>query len=107
MINMENLNELQKIKEIIHIIISLLEDNINNIKNFNAELREEQKELLNFLIGNRENVVSIITKLSNLLIKLNDATNYVEVDSNDEMEDIDFELMEKFLKERREIADNI
>ncbi|MDR0571710.1 MAG: hypothetical protein LBG48_02545 [Rickettsiales bacterium] len=97
----QSLYELQKIKNIIHTIISLLETNINSIKNSRIEPDEEQQKLLNFLIGNKENVVSIITKLSNLLIKLNGIKDDKDDDSFDSIEAIDIELIEKFIEERR------
>jgi hypothetical protein len=101
MINTENLSELQKIRGIINMIVSLLEENINNIKNFNVKSSVEQKESLNFLIGGKENVVSIITKLGNLLIKLDGTKNNCDDDEIIGMEDIDFELIEKFLMEKK------
>jgi hypothetical protein len=97
----QNPNELQKIKNIIRTIISLLETNINNIKNSRAGLDDEQQKLLNFLIGGRENVVSIITKLSNLLIKLNNVKNNGDDENFDDIEAIDIELIEKFIEEKR------
>ena len=67
---MENksIKELEKIKKIINIIINLIDNNIESIKDGNID--QNQQELLQFLIGNKESVVSIITKLSNILLKL-------------------------------------
>jgi hypothetical protein len=91
----KNLDELQKIRDIVRVVISLLEASVN------AELRVEQKELLNFLVGGKENVVSIITKLCNILIKLDGIRDNCGEEEMEKMEDIDFELIEKFLRENR------
>lgn len=64
----KSMDELDKIKNIINIIINLLESNVTSIKNGDNEFKD--KELLTFLIGNKENIVSIINKLSNLILKL-------------------------------------
>lgn len=70
---MKNL-ELTKIKKIISIIINLLERNITNLDK-ETELTNRQKDLLGFLIGNKENIISVISKLSLLLIKIDSTIN--------------------------------
>lgn len=99
-IKSKSLQEIKKIKSIIKIIITLLEDNINTINDGKVELDENQKDLLNFLIGNKNNVVSIIAKLSDLIIKLDEVSNDDGEQQNcniAELKEIDFTLLKKFL----------
>ena len=51
-----SVNDLARIRKIINLIINVLEDSINDYSNNNA-LTEENKDLINFLIGSRDNVV--------------------------------------------------
>ena len=82
--------ELKKIKKIINVIINLLEESIEAIQNGNLD--ENKQELLQFLIGNKESVVSIITKLSNLLLKMG-----ITEDGDQKIEDVDIEIIKKYL----------
>ena len=81
-------SELTKIKKIINMIINLLEKSITNLNKEN-ELTNRQKDLLGFLLGNKENIISVISKLSLLLIKIDSATNGssnmkgIELEKND------------------------
>ena len=63
------INDLARIRKIINLIINILEKNINDFSKNNI-ISEENKELIGFLIGNKDNVVSIVTKLTNLLTKV-------------------------------------
>lgn len=95
----KSMDELSKIKNIINITIGLLESNIISMKNGDGEFKE--RELLNFLVGNKENVISIITKLSNMILKLN-LLEQKEQDNKDEnfnISDIDLEIIKKYLDE--------
>lgn len=89
----KSIKELEKIRKIISTIINLLEESIDSIQN--GEMGEDRQELLQFLIGNKESVVSTITKLSNILLKMGIS------DENEvqKMENIDLELINKYLKE--------
>ena len=102
-IKSKSIEELQKIKKIINMIINLLENNITLIKDGQIEFDESQKELLKFLIGNKENVVSIISKLSNLLLKFNVLENEQNNSNNNfVLNDIDLEIIKTYLLEQRE-----
>lgn len=92
---MENksIKELEKIKKIINVIINLIDNNIESIKCGNIE--QNQQELLQFLIGNKESVVSIITKLSNILLKLGLLEKNDKENTNIDSEDI--EIIKKYL----------
>ncbi len=94
------MDALSKIKNIINIPISLLESNVISMKNGKTEFKE--KELLNFLVGNKENIVSIITKLSNLILKLN-VLEQKEKNNNENdkfnLNEIDLTIIKKYLDE--------
>lgn len=97
-IKTKSLEELQKIKNIINIVINILENNIMLLKNGNTT--ETQKELLNFLIGNKESVVSIISKLSNLLLKFNLLENEQDKQDNFEIDQIDLDIIKEYLSKQ-------
>lgn len=83
-----------KIKSIINKIIELLE---NNLQNFEVnKLDENQQEFLEFVIGKKENLVSIISKLTNILLKIQpfDDNNSKEIKLNN----IDIDIINEFLK---------
>ena len=90
---MENksIKELEKIKKIINIIINLIDNNIESIKDGNID--QNQQELLQFLIGNKESVVSIITKLSNILLKL----GLLEQTDQENIDNEDIEIIKRYL----------
>ena len=92
--------ELRKIKKIILIIISLLEKNILNINNEEVKLTEKQSNLLNFLIGNRESVVSILSKLISLLIKINSFANCEENNNSIELEKDDINIIIDYINKK-------
>lgn len=96
-----SINDLARIRKIINLIINVLEDNIENFSNSNSIL-ESNKELINFLIGSKDNVVSIITKLTNLLVKvipleekINNSDNNIKDDEKLTNEDI--EILERYI----------
>lgn len=96
-----SINDLARIRKIINLIINVLEDNIKNFSDSNSIL-EGNKELINFLIGSKDNVVSIITKLTNLLVKvipleekINNSDNNIKDDEKLTNEDI--EILERYI----------
>ena len=87
-----SINDLSRIRKIINLVINIIETSINDYSEDKLML-EKNKKLLDFLIGNKENVVSIITKLTNLLLKvmpleeqLNHANDNVEKLNNEDIE---------------------
>lgn len=95
-----SINDLAKIRKIINLIINILENNINNFSN-EGGVDEENKELINFLIGSKDNVVSIITKLTNLLVKLIPLEEKIAFTDNNECDEKlnneDIEILEKYI----------
>lgn len=95
-----SVNDLAKIRKIINLIINVLEDSINDYSNNNA-LTEENKDLINFLIGSRDNVVSIITKLTNLLVKVipleEKINNEENVEDNEKLTNDDIEILKEYI----------
>lgn len=92
-------NELSKIKRIINLIMNVLEKNILNFEN-NEETFTD-KNLLNFLIGNKESIVSVINKLSLLLIKINSISEK-EVENNIELENNDIKVILDYIKNKKD-----
>lgn len=91
------MDELSKIKNIINIVINLLESNIISMKNGCGEFKD--KELLNFLVGNKENIVSVISKLSNLILKLNILEKQEKDEDKFNFDEIDLKIIKKYLDE--------
>lgn len=95
-----SINDLARIRKIINLIINVLEDSINDYSNNNA-LTEENKDLINFLIGSRDNVVSIITKLTNLLVKVipleEKINNEENVEDNEKLTNDDIEILKEYI----------
>lgn len=91
--------ELKKIKKIVGIIINILEKSILNINEDNIEIINKNNDLLNFLIGNKENIVSILNKLSSLLIKINSFTEDNE-NNNIELEKDDINIIVDYINKK-------
>ncbi len=95
-----SINDLARIRKIINLIINVLEDSINDYSNNNT-LTEENKDLINFLIGSRDNVVSIITKLTNLLVKVipleEKINNEENVEDNEKLTNDDIEILKEYI----------
>lgn len=95
-----SVNDLARIRKIINLIINVLEQSINDYSNNNA-LTEENKDLINFLIGSRDNVVSIITKLTNLLVKVipleEKINNEENVEDNEKLTNDDIEILKEYI----------
>lgn len=95
-----SLNDLARIRKIINLIINVLEQSINDYSNNNT-LTEENKDLINFLIGSRDNVVSIITKLTNLLVKVipleEKINNEENVEDNEKLTNDDIEILKEYI----------
>ncbi len=95
-----SINDLARIRKIINLIINVLEDSINDYSNNNT-LTEENKDLINFLIGSRDNVVSIITKLTNLLVKVipleEKINNEENIEDNEKLTNDDIEILKEYI----------
>ena len=95
-----SLNDLARIRKIINLIINVLEKSINDYSNNNS-LTEENKDLINFLIGSRDNVVSIITKLTNLLVKVipleEKINNEENIENNEKLTNDDIEILKEYI----------
>lgn len=91
--------ELRKIKKIIGIIINLLEKSVLNFNENNIELIDKNNDLLNFLIGNKENIVSTLNKLSSILIKISSFTEDNE-NNNIELEKDDINIIVDYINNK-------
>lgn len=90
--------ELSKIKRIINLIINLLEKSISNFESGDENCVDEN--LLNFLIGNKESIVSVINKLSLLLIKIN-SVDEKEIKSDIELQKDDIKIILDYIKNKQ------
>lgn len=101
MSNNVSVNDLVRIRKIINLIIGILESNINDYSKNN--ISEENKELINFLIGTKDNVVSIIGKLTNLLVKLIPLeekinSSNVSIVDNERLTEDDVEILKNYIE---------
>ena len=93
-----SINDLSRIRKIINLVINIIESSINDYSEDKLML-EKNKKLLDFLIGNKENVVSIITKLTNLLLKvmpLEEQLNHTN-DNVEKLNNEDIEIIMKYI----------
>ena len=93
-----SINDLSRIRKIINLVINIIETSINDYSEDKLML-EKNKKLLDFLIGNKENVVSIITKLTNLLLKvmpLEEELNHTN-DNVEKLNNEDIEIIMKYI----------
>lgn len=81
-----------KVKHIVDNVVELLEKNLENINN-NA-LTDEQKDKLELVIGKKENVISALLKLTNIILKIQ------PFETNDDfvLSEIDVNIINDFLK---------
>lgn len=94
-----SINDLARIRKIINLIINVLEDSIEKFSDNNLML-DNNKELINFLIGSKDNVVSIITKLTNLLVKvipLEEKINNDNIKDDEKLTNEDMEILEQYI----------
>lgn len=105
-----SLNDLSRIRKIISTVLNLLEDNISNLDGHGIDPEDSRKELLNFLMGSRESVVSTIGKLANLLIKIIDIEDKIgpsdQSDINERLSDEDLEILRKYIERSSFTADS-
>lgn len=94
-----SVNDLARLRKIIFLIVDILENNINNFST-NENTGEKDKKLINFLMGEKENVVSILTKLINSLIKvipLEEKFSPTSDEKNEKLSDDDMEILKRYI----------
>lgn len=95
-----SINDLTRIRKIILTVIQILENNINDFSQNNI-ISEENKAIINFLFGNKRDIVSIITSLTNALVKvipLEEKINDSQQIQNDEkLSDDDMEILKRYI----------
>lgn len=93
-----SINDLARLRKIIFLIIDILENNINNFSNF-EDVDDKNKKLIKFLIGERENVVSILTKLINSLVKVIPLEEKIMPNNcnNDKVSENDIEILKRYI----------
>jgi hypothetical protein len=94
-IDEQSANEFKKIRKIIGIIISSLEERISNIND--NKVSDGQKTLSDFFPESGENIVSTLCKLGNLLVKLSCfKVDYAE--PSEDFEEIDIDIMKNYIE---------
>jgi len=99
MTNKISINDLTKLRKIIFLIIDILENNINNFS-INENTSEKDKKLINFLMGEKETVVSILVKLINILIKvipLEEKFSPTFSEKDEKLCDEDMEILKRYI----------
>lgn len=93
-----SINDLARLRKIIFLIVDILENNINNFSNFES-MDDKNKKLIKFLIGERENVVSILTKLINSLVKVIPLEEKIlpKNSNNDKISEDDIEILKRYI----------
>ena len=83
---------LMKVKHIVDNVVELLEENLKNINN--NTLTDEQKNTLELVIGKKENVISALLKLTNIILKIQP----FETNDSFVLSEIDVNIINDFLK---------
>ncbi len=81
-----------KVKHIVDNVVELLEENLKNINN--NTLTDEQKNTLELVIGKKENVISALLKLTNIILKIQP----FETNDSFVLSEIDVNIINDFLK---------
>ncbi len=93
-----SINDLVKLRKMIFLIIDILENNINHFSDLD-DMDDKNKKLIKFLIGERENVVSILTKLINSLVKVIPLEEKILPKSNNDnkISEEDVEILKRYI----------
>lgn len=93
-----SINDLARLRKIIFLIVDILENNINNFSNF-EDVDDKNKKLIKFLIGEKENVVSILTKLINSLVKVIPLEEKIlpKISNDDKISEDDIEILKRYI----------
>lgn len=93
-----SINDLARLRKIIFLIVDILENNINNFSNF-EDVDDKNKKLIKFLIDEKENVVSILTKLINSLVKVIPLEEKIlpKISNDDKISEDDIEILKRYI----------
>ncbi len=95
-----SVNDLTRMRKLIVAVVKVLEESINEFSE-NSVISEENRELIDFLFGKKCDIVSIITKLTNALIKVIPLEEKISTAVNPEEEklsDEDVEILRRYIK---------
>ncbi|MDR1425762.1 MAG: hypothetical protein LBI70_02075 [Rickettsiales bacterium] len=93
----ESACELRRIRKIIAVIIGLLEEKIDALKN-GDNMPENKEDMVSLLLGKNENVLSALCKLGNMMIKLNGFALEGTAEDNFSFEEVDLNIMRDYLE---------
>ena len=94
-----SVSDLARIRKLILMVIKILEDNINDFSKNNV-ISEENKAIINFLFGNKKDIVSIITSLTNALAKvvpLEEKISNNQVHEEEKLSEDDMEILKRYI----------
>ncbi|MDD2840414.1 MAG: hypothetical protein PHY80_04840 [Rickettsiales bacterium] len=94
-----SINDLTKLRKIIFLIIDILEKNIDNFS-IEENKNEKNKKLINFLMGEKGNVISILSKLINSLVKvipLEEKFSSICNEKNEKLIEEDIEILKRYI----------
>jgi len=94
-----SVNDLTKIRKLVITIVNVLEQSLDEFSK-NNKISDDNVEFINFLFGKKCDIVSILTKLTNVLIKLIPLEiKITAVDSdNEKCSDEDIEILRRYIK---------
>lgn len=96
-----SIDDLTRMRKLIAAVVKILEESVNNFSNDNM-ISEKNKELIDFLFGKKCDIVSIITKLTNTLIKVipieEKISNIENSDEDEKLSDDDIDIIRRYIK---------
>ncbi len=95
-----SVNDLTRMRRLIIAVVKVLEESINDFSENNV-VSDKNKELIDFLFGKKCDIVSIITKLTNALIKVIPIEEKISATENVEDEKLsedDVEIIRRYIK---------
>ncbi len=94
-----SITDLTRIRKLILTVIKILEDNINDFSKDNI-ISDKNKAIIDFLFGNKRDIVSIITSLTNALVKvipLEEKVSNAQIQDEEKLSDDDIEILKRYI----------
>ena len=97
-----SVDDLTRLRKLIVAVVKVLEESINDFSKNNT-ISENNKDFIDFLFGKKCDIVSIITKLTNTLIKVIPIEEKIlTLENNDKeqekLSDDDIEMIRRYIK---------
>ena len=94
-----SITDLTRIRKLILTVIKILENNINDFSKDNI-ISDKNKAIIDFLFGNKRDIVSIITSLTNALVKvipLEEKVSNAQIQDEEKLSDDDIEILKRYI----------